>query len=360
MLHHSQSLQSALSDSELACIGSDPETLTKALTEASPSSREQRTKLIACLENETWAGIFLAGLVTEPEPLSPGTSECIRAAFDVIDLRAVMNSGMEVNPGAAMAGSMAALSVTVACLNDEEWERAGPLTGLTLQERQEAQCLLQALGGPSQMATAVSLAQQGDLTSMAKAAADCGIDMGPAPGQTHAPPTPTATAATEASTPAPTVALPTSTSTPTPKTVPSTPAPPTATTTLVITVAEIPAGIPEYDRGQWRHWVDADGDCQDARQEVLIAESLEQMTYETDRQCRVESGRWWAPYLEHHLGNPGHIDVDHTVPIKNAHLSGAWAWHPEEKVRYANYREDPDHLIMEGQIPELTHIVTVA
>ena len=275
MLHHSQSLQSALSDSELACIGGDPETLTKALTGASPSSREQRTKLIACVENETWAGIFLAGLVTEPEPLGPGTSECIRAAFDVIDLRAVMNSGMEANPGAAMTESIAALSVTVACLNDEEWERAGPLTGLTLQERQEAQCLLQALGGPAHMATAVTLAEQGDLTSMAGAAAECGIDLGPVPSQEVAPPTPMPTAATEASTPAPL----------------------TATTTLVITVAEIPANLPEYNRSDWRHWVDEDGDCQDARQEVLIEESLEPVTYEDDRQCRVEWGRWWAPHL---------------------------------------------------------------
>ena len=116
-------------------------------------------------------------------------------------------------------------------------------------------------------------------------------------------------------------------------------------TTVVITVASVPTDIPEYSRSEWRHWTDEDGDCQDARQEVLIAESLVEVTYETDRECRVETGRWWAPYLEHHLGNPGHIDVDHHVPLKNAHLSGAWAWSPEEKERYANYLEDPAHLV---------------
>ena len=91
--------------------------------------------------------------------------------------------------------------------------------------------------------------------------------------------------------------------------------------------------------------MDEDGDCQDARQEVLIAESLEPVTYETDRECRVEAGRWWAPHLGHHLENPGHIDVDHHVPLKNAHLSRAWAWSREEKEQYANFLGEENHLV---------------
>ena len=114
---------------------------------------------------------------------------------------------------------------------------------------------------------------------------------------------------------------------------------------MVITVSEVPESIPEYDRGEWRHWTDEDGDCQDSRQEVLIAESLVEVTYEDDRQCRVEWGRWWAPHLGHHLENPRHIDVDHHVPLKNAHISGGWAWDAERKEAYANYLEDPDHLV---------------
>ena len=113
----------------------------------------------------------------------------------------------------------------------------------------------------------------------------------------------------------------------------------------MITVATVPAGIPEYDRGEWKHWVDEDGDCQDARQEVLIAESLVELTFETDRKCRVETGRWWAPHLEHHLGNPSHVDVDHHVPLKNAHLSGGWKWDAAGKEEYANYLEEENHLV---------------
>ena len=106
-----------------------------------------------------------------------------------------------------------------------------------------------------------------------------------------------------------------------------------------------PIDIPEYDRSEWKHWTDEDGDCQDARKEVLIQESLEPVEYETDRECRVEAGRWWAPHLGHHLGNPGHIDVDHHVPLKNAHLSGGWAWDAERKEEYANHLEDDAHLV---------------
>ena len=113
----------------------------------------------------------------------------------------------------------------------------------------------------------------------------------------------------------------------------------------MITVAEVPADIPDYDRGEWKHWTDADRDCQDARQEVLIEESLEAVTFETEKECRVATGRWWAPYLAHHLGNPGHIDVDRHVPLKNAHLSGGWRWDAATKEAYANYLEDPDHLM---------------
>ena len=346
---------SALSETELTCIGDDPEQLIRALTGASPSSREEQAEFFGCLEDETLARIFLAGFVPGPGPLSQETSGCVRAEFEVIEPRTVMTAGMEGDPGRAMAGSMAGLFVTMACLNDEEWRTAGPQVGMGPDEREGMQCLLAALGGPGQMAVAMTAAQEGDITEMAQAGMECGLEMGPPPGQSPGtpPPAPTATttAPAPASTPAITGATPTRMPAPTTPTQAPTPtntrsmSTPTPATTLVITVAEIPANIPEYSRSEWKHWVDADGDCQDARQEVLIAESLETVTYEDDRECRVETGRWWAPFLAHHLGNPSHLDVDHHVPLKNAHLSGAWAWSPEMKEEYANYLEDPDHLV---------------
>ena len=169
---------SELSDAELACIGDNP---------------ERQTRFFGCLNDENINRIFLAGFVPGSEPLSQETSDCVRAAFEVIDPRAVMTAGIEGDPGRAMAGSMAALSVTVACLNDQEWETAGPQVGMSLDEREGMQCLLVALGGPGPMAGAMKAAQEGDFTNLAQAGAECGLEMGPPPGQPPgtAPPAPT-------------------------------------------------------------------------------------------------------------------------------------------------------------------------
>ena len=330
-LQDSLALRSALSEAELACIGEDPEKLARMLTGQEPTSREERARFIGCLGDETVARTFLAGFVPGPGPLSQETSDCVRAAFEVIDPRAVMTAGIEGDPGRAMSGSMAALSVTMACLNDEEWEATAPQVGMGLDERAGMQCLMAELGGPGPMAGAMIVAGEGDFTDLAKAGADCELDMGPdtRPGPVTPPPTPTATVIPP-------------TSVPTSRPVPTRAAP---TTILVITVAPIPANIPEYDRGDWKHWVDEDGDCQDARQEVLVEESLDEVTFETDRQCRVETGRWYGAFTAVYVEDPGDLDIDHMVPLKNAHLSGAWAWNPAMKEEYANYLEEDNHLI---------------
>ena len=116
-------------------------------------------------------------------------------------------------------------------------------------------------------------------------------------------------------------------------------------TALAITVAPIPADIAEYNRSQWKHWTDDDGDCQDARQEALISESLDDVTFESERKCRVAMGRWYGAFTGTYTEVPGDLDVDHLVPLKNAHDSGAWAWSSAMKEQYANYLGDPDHLI---------------
>ena len=115
--------------------------------------------------------------------------------------------------------------------------------------------------------------------------------------------------------------------------------------TLTISVAPISSGIPEYSRSHWKHWANEDGDCQDARQEVLIAESLVEVAFESVKMSRVETGRWYGAFTGTYVESPGDLDVDHLVPLKNAHLSGGWRWEPSRKAEYANYLGDTDHLI---------------
>ena len=161
----------------------------------------------------------------------------------------------------------------------------------------------------------------------------------PQPEQTAPPMAPTAISV-------PTVAAP---SVPTHPTTSPTPTPTAIETSemniLRVTIAEVPANLPDYDRHDWKHWTDADGDCQDARNEVLVAESQTAVSYRTDRRCRVSAGEWLAPYTSTVVTNPSRLDVDHMVPLRNAHLSGASNWSAEQREQYANHLEDPQHLI---------------
>ena len=112
-----------------------------------------------------------------------------------------------------------------------------------------------------------------------------------------------------------------------------------------MSIAAVPADLPEYDRGTWRHWTDEDGDCQNARQEVLIEESSIAVTFQSEDRCRVATGLWEGPYTGTEVEDPGDLDVDHMVPLENAHRSGGWQWSRERKRQYANFLGYENHLI---------------
>ena len=44
-------------------------------------------------------------------------------------------------------------------------------------------------------------------------------------------------------------------------------------------MSAIPSNLPDYDPHDWKHWTNADGDFQDARNEVLMDESRGAVSY---------------------------------------------------------------------------------
>ena len=90
-----------------------------------------------------------------------------------------------------------------------------------------------------------------------------------------------------------------------------------------------------YDRDEWNHWVDDDRDCENARAEVLIAESRQSVTYRSNG-CTVDTGLWVGPWGGQTFTQASQVDIDHHVPLHNAHISGGHAWSRNQKQAYAN------------------------
>lgn len=110
-------------------------------------------------------------------------------------------------------------------------------------------------------------------------------------------------------------------------------------------IKEVSTSIPTYDRDDWSHWSDDDGDCQNIRHEVLQDETQEAVIFTTSSNCYVATGKWYGVYTGEYYYSASELHVDHFVPLKNAHDSGGYEWSLEKKKEYANYLEDPDHLI---------------
>lgn len=98
-----------------------------------------------------------------------------------------------------------------------------------------------------------------------------------------------------------------------------------------------------YDRDEWPHWIDSDGDCQNTRQELLIATSKKPVKYRTSKKCTVAFGEWFDPYSGEIFHDSKSLDLDHIVPLKFAHGRGGDKWSRERKQAFAN---DVDNLIL--------------
>ncbi|MDG2210755.1 MAG: excalibur calcium-binding domain-containing protein [Acidimicrobiales bacterium] len=111
---------------------------------------------------------------------------------------------------------------------------------------------------------------------------------------------------------------------------------------LSITAGTTPVS---YNRDDWGSgWADQDGNCINTRHEVLMLESLEPVELSSDG-CRVMSGYWYGSFSGTYTDNPSSFDIDHFVPLANAHNSGGWVWNAATKKAFYNDLVDPQHLI---------------
>lgn len=108
-----------------------------------------------------------------------------------------------------------------------------------------------------------------------------------------------------------------------------------------------------FDEKDWEHWIDADGDCQDTRQEVLISSSEVPVEFQTARQCKVASGRWTCPYTGQTFTDPKLLSVAPLVSIASAHTAGGHSWDADKRKNYAN-RVEGRHLVAISQRAEVS------
>ena len=114
-------------------------------------------------------------------------------------------------------------------------------------------------------------------------------------------------------------------------------------------LAELRVSEPDFEtlyvREEWGPgWIDEDYNCINTRHEVLIVESYETVTFD-ERGCKVTEGKWYDYYSDEFFEDPSKLDIDHMVPLHNAHVSGASNWPLETKISFYNDLNDPQHLI---------------
>ena len=192
-LHDTETIDSELSDAELDCIKEiGPFMLQRwDFILPGPGYQEERAKIIGCLEDETVARIFVADTAEGVATLSLESSACIRAVFNEIDPRLMMLAKVEGFPEDTLSSATILSLVTTACLNDAEWETAAEWLREESELRELMRCMMENLGGPGEMAAAITAEDEDNQKMLAEAAEDCAEEMEPVPGETPAAPTST-------------------------------------------------------------------------------------------------------------------------------------------------------------------------
>ncbi len=98
-----------------------------------------------------------------------------------------------------------------------------------------------------------------------------------------------------------------------------------------------------YNRADWKHWIDKDGDCQNTRAEILIARSMGNVKYNGYKKCSVKSGLWIDFYTGEKIVVASELDIDHVVALKWAQGHGGDKWSLKLKRDFSN---DPLNLVV--------------
>jgi hypothetical protein len=77
-------------------------------------------------------------------------------------------------------------------------------------------------------------------------------------------------------------------------------------------------------------WPDTDGDCQNNKNEVLIAEARGNLELRSDS-CAPTTARWIDPLDGTTHTHANTLTVSHLVPLAEAHRAGAWEWDAETR-----------------------------
>ncbi|WP_235500193.1 cell wall-binding repeat-containing protein [Leifsonia sp. Root227] len=113
-----------------------------------------------------------------------------------------------------------------------------------------------------------------------------------------------------------------------------------ATANGTAVLAGLPVAAPvqttTYNRSLFPTWADADHDGCNTRAEVLQAQTTVPVTYTTATGCTVATGNWNSWYDAQTWKLASDVDIDHLVPLKEAWISGAWAWTTAQRQEYAN------------------------
>jgi hypothetical protein len=113
---------------------------------------------------------------------------------------------------------------------------------------------------------------------------------------------------------------------------------------FIVSCAQTPKPITQikYDRKDWKHWTDSDRNCLNTRAEILKSRSMSPVLM-NKKGCTVVSGKWKDYYFPETHILAKNVDIDHLIPLKNAHESGGSRWNKKEREIFAN---DPENLVI--------------